>query len=254
MRSFVKYEGAGNDFVLIDDRDFSFPVVDKALIQSLCDRKKGIGADGVILFQAPCIMRIFNADGSEAESCGNGLRCFLAFLSNDLNIIQDHYEIVIGPRVVTGWQISKTEFAVDMGNVFKAEPNRIVHLDKAFHYIDSGVPHLVHFVPDTYQVDLEQEGAFFRSHPAVSPQGANVNFVSEKEGSFYCRTFERGVEGETLACGTGAVAVAYWVRRLFSKKGKIPIQFPGGQVTVYEQGEHWIMQGPARAVFQGTYR
>ena len=146
---FSKYEGAGNDFILIDDRASSFPLTDRAFLSRLCHRKTGIGADGVILLQlsktADFRMRIFNSDGGEAEGCGNGLRCLVRFLS-DLGLSRKHYQIETGDRIVQA-EFVQGKIAVQMG----APRNLLLHqkIDAwEVHSVDTGVPHAVIFVPD----------------------------------------------------------------------------------------------------------
>ena len=203
--TFAKYEGAGNDFILIDDRIPSFPVHDTHLIQQLCHRKFGIGADGLILLQnsekAAFRMRIFNADGHEAESCGNGLRCLGRFLL-DQNILFSTIAIETAARTVHLF-LSEDQIGVEMG---KAKDLRL-HISTengTIHFIDTGVPHVVQFVQNVDQLPIQALGAYFRHHKEFSPKGTNVNFVEKQSSNvFKVRTFERGVEGETLACGEG---------------------------------------------------
>jgi len=232
--SFAKYEGAGNDFILIDDRDGSFA----ADVQKLCHRKFGIGADGVILFQKDFRMRIFNSDGTEAESCGNGLRCLGQFI-RDLGIPGEKHQIKIHDRAV---EISYVEgkIAVDMG-----QPRNLkLHLGPV-HFVDTGVPHVVYFGEG-----IEELGPVFRHQFK-----ANANFaVLQPDGSIKVRTFERGVEGETLACGTGACAVAYIASKLYGLQGPIQICFPGGNLEVTIKKTGLVMTGPAKKVFEGLLR
>lgn len=243
---FSKYEGAGNDFILVDDRQRKFPL-EKA--QRLCDRKFGIGADGVLLLQssshADFCMRIFNSDGTEAESCGNGLRCFLRFLA-DLGFPEKRYSIAIGERTVFG-EFEGKSISIDMG----VPKDLRLHLETEMgqvHFVDTGVPHVITFD----QVDLKIVGPLLRHHPLFQPRGANVDFVSfGEDGSLFVRTYERGVEGETLACGTGAVAVAAIVQKIYGARALYPICFPGGNLTIREKEGHFWMSGPANRVFRG---
>ena len=254
MNTFVKYEGAGNDFILIDDRlQDRLQVFSSERILQLCHRRFGVGADGVILLQlsqhADFRMRIFNSDGTEAESCGNGLRCLGRFLL-DLGLAETNYSIEIMDRIV---QIDYVDdlVAVDMG-----EPKDIkLHLETergAVHYVDTGVSHAIHFVENAAMADMRILGPFFRHHPLFGAKGANANIASLcSDGSIHVRTFERGVEGETLACGTGACAVAVIAAKLYGLTGPIAIIFPGGQLQISFKGGKIVMAGPARRVFKG---
>jgi len=239
-RSFVKYHGLGNDFILIDDREGTFPIGE---VSPLCHRKFGIGADGVILFQSPCRMRIFNSDGTEAESCGNGLRCFVLFL-RELGIYKEVYSIQIGNRAVEA-KMAGNQVAVNLG-----EPTGLrLHLATeigAVHFVDTGVPHVVHFVPDVDVIDLPTTAS--RLRPLFAPRGANVNVAAlQPDHSLRVRTYERGVEAETLACGTGAVAVAAVARKVYGLEGALQICFPGGSLVIDRE---WMI-GEATRVFEG---
>ena len=250
MNTFVKYEGAGNDFILIDDRPQLFST-DRVL--PLCHRRFGVGADGVILLQtslrADFRMRIFNSDGTEAESCGNGLRCLGRFIL-DLGLAEKKYSIETMDRIV---QIDYVDelVAVEMG-----EPKDIrLQLETEqglVHYVDTGVPHAIHFVENVAMANMQMLGPFFRHHPLFGAKGANANIASLRlDGSIHVRTFERGVEGETLACGTGACAVAVIAAKLYGLTGPIAIVFPGGQLQISLKGGKIVMAGPARRVFTG---
>ncbi|HSX26099.1 MAG TPA: diaminopimelate epimerase, partial [Chlamydiales bacterium] len=209
--TYAKYEGAGNTFILIDDRA---PFFDKNLVPQLCHREN---VDGLILLQldpeADFRMRIFNRDGSEAESCGNGLRCLIRFIA-DLGFPRRLYRIAMADRIVEG------EFVGDNVRIQLGEPRDLkLHLkidSWTVHFVDTGVPHLVIFVPDVDAVDLLNLGPYFRHHPQFQPRGTNVNFAElQKDGSLKIRTYERGVEGEVAACGTGAAAVGFIAPLLF---------------------------------------
>lgn len=256
-RSFVKYHGAGNDFLLFDDRAATFPVEEPQLIRLLCHRRHGVGADGVILLQnssrADFRMRIFNADGGEPSMCGNGIRCLVHFLSS-LGIKQESYSIETMHaehlcRLCTDGRVS-----VSMG------APRILHqglsvLGCSVDVIDTGVPHAVLFVSDLQGVDVEGMGRAIRTHPLFQPEGVNVNFalVSSKE-EVRLRTYERGVEAETLACGTGTAAVAVAAISRFGCQSPLRL-LPLSEEPIEIRWEEEIeMIGPATAVFQGTLK
>lgn len=254
---FSKYEGAGNDFILIDDRSLSFDI---SLAASLCDRKKGIGADGLILLQpaaaADLRMRIFNSDGSEAESCGNGLRCLVSF-AHDLHLSPQ--TIAAHDRIIHAFS-QNGQIGVRLG-----EPRRLsLNLPLSYnnsthtvHFVDTGVPHVVSFLPSLSTLDVATLGAQIRRHPAFAPHGANANFASlNPDGSLSLRTFERGVEAETLACGTGAAATAIIASQIYNLQSPIQIQCQGGNLEVTFSDSIFSdlsLIGPARRVFSGEY-
>lgn len=251
--SFSKYEGAGNDFIVIDDRASFFPVHDADLIQRLCDRRFGIGADGVLFLQedpeADARMRIFNSDGSEAEGCGNGTRCFVRFLE-DLGLSRAVYRIAVGDRILSA-DLLDGQVRVEMGAVSGWDSHSIE--GREIHFVDSGVPHAVWFVPDVKEIALHEVGPMLRRHPLFGPRGANVNVAAMHGECVQVRTFERGVEGETLACGTGATAVAMIGARLYGWDSPVRIRYPGGDLDIHFDGSLnriW-MAGPARKVFDG---
>lgn len=223
--SYGKYSGCGNSFILIDDREREF----SQDVRLLCDEAD---TDGVILLQtdpaADFRMRIFNRDGSEAESCGNGLRCLLRFLS-DLGFPKKTYRIAAADRIVTGSYVGDL-YSIDLG----APQGLKLHLqidDFILHSVDTGVPHAVLFVPDLQKIDIPHLGAYLRSHPHFAPRGTNVNFATLQPDKIEARTFERGV-GEVLSCGTGAAAVAVIASSLFQLKSPILIATPGGELQV----------------------
>jgi diaminopimelate epimerase len=248
---FGKYEGAGNDFLLVDDRSSTF---NPAQVAGLCHRKFGVGADGVILLSlddsANFRMRIFNADGTEAEGCGNGLRCLGQFLL-DLGFPKKPYRIRVHNRVLELRFLSEG-IGVLMGEPVNLSLNLSTEMGPV-HFVDTGVPHAVQFVSDVEPLNLSLLGSQLRRHALFQPKGANANFAAlQPDGSIRVRTFERGVEGETLACGTGACAVAAIASTLYSLPYPIPIHFPGGTLHIFFEGKKMLMVGPARKVFEGS--
>jgi diaminopimelate epimerase len=246
--SFVKYQGAGNDFILIDDRA---PIFNPSLVPSLCHRKFGIGADGVILLQLDPVadfrMRIFNSDGSEAESCGNGLRCLMRFIA-DLNLPQKTYRIATGQRYVEAGYL-RDQIWTNLGTATEIKQHFIEGLE--VHSLNTGVPHAVIFSPDT---DLAILGPFLRYHHAFQPAGTNVNLATlHKDGSISMRTYERGVEAETLACGTGAAAVGLIASQKYHLPSPIQINARGGWIEVHVNGLNLTLVGHAIKVFEGVY-
>ena len=226
--SFSKYHGAGNDFILIDDRKEHFPLINTAHIQRLCHRHYGIGADGLILLQlsqvADARMRIFNADGSEAEMCGNGIRCLFHF-AQTLGVIQKEAQIETAASILT------CRADHDQIAVLHPTPRLILHdlmiEGRSLDLVDSGVPHAVIFTDDIHSEQVYDIGKRVRFHAQFSPGGTNVTFVQPlmQENLLLIRTYERGVENETQACGTAAVAAAFLALQ------KLPLSSPLRVVT-----------------------
>lgn len=259
--SFSKYHGAGNDFILVDNRLENFPAEDSLLIARLCRRRFGIGADGLILLQnssrADYWMRMFNADGKEVEMCGNGLRCFLQFLK-DIGEQKEEYHILVGGDLFVG-SVGKDHVVVQMNPPRNISWNIHLSLESGeifVHHINTGVPHTVVFVDDVNTIDVEALGREIRWHPVFQPKGTNVNFVSfSPEGELHVRTYERGVEGETLACGTGAVASAYAAAKMRGVVCPIPVRTRSQEIlTVRSNGDGCLeLSGQATYVFKGYF-
>ncbi len=246
--SFSKYQGAGNDFILFEDFERSFP---ESSIPQLCDRKMGIGADGLILLRhskiADFSMDFFNADGSSAAMCGNGLRCFVHFL-RDRKVLQAKYLIEIAGKVLTV-KANQSKISTFLS------PPRILHWDieienHPIFVVDTGVPHAVIFAEEG--VDVLREGGRLRYHEKFHPEGVNVNFVTARgDGQLHVRTYERGVESETLACGTGAAAVAFVANRLGYCSEKVEIITQSQESLHVEVGNEIEVIGPSVKVFDG---
>lgn len=249
---FYKYEGAGNDFVMIDDREAAFKY-DKNTIQSLCKRRMGVGADGLITLSQKgnqFQMRYFNSDGNESTMCGNGGRCFAQFLK-DLGLIS-------GDRVEFN-AIDGEHSAEFMGENVKLQMIDVgaVEIHHKYTFLNTGSPHHVEFVENADEVDVKNVGAKIR-YSALYPEGANVNFVQIlSPQKLKVRTYERGVEDETYSCGTGvtASAIAYFANQKTLHK-QIEIETLGGTLWVeFEQSGKQFVQvfltGPARRVFEG---
>ncbi|MEM6320524.1 MAG: diaminopimelate epimerase [Bacteroidota bacterium] len=260
---FYKYQGAGNDFVMVDNRQTTYLTVDQqTVIHRLCDRRFGIGGDGLILLQNhegyDFEMIYFNADGTEGSLCGNGGRCTVAF-AKQLGIIQNQttFLAIDGPHEAT---INEAGNWVElkMGDVEK------VHQRKGDFELNTGSPHYIQFVEQLQSVDVFQAGRAIRYNDIYAEKGINVNFVEPTKQGFSIRTYERGVEDETLACGTGvtAAAIAYAKNHPTQAKkllqnGGIPVKAQGGDLKVrFEQNgtifEHIWLCGPATFVYMGT--
>lgn len=263
QQAFQKFEASGNDFVLIDDRKEEISLSSKT-IQQICDRRKGIGADGVIFLKksdrADFKMKIFNSDGLEAKSCGNGLCCFFEFLKR-LGFKKKCHKIELVDEIVT-LSSKNGKVSVQMNPPRDIFINQKINLNGEeiiYDYVYSGVPHVIVYVPDVQEINLISLGKQLRFHPKFVPEGANVNFVQKiNDEQVMARVYERGVEGETLACGTGASAIA--ISAHFSQKMKkfIHVHFLGGEICVSfsvrnpAQVVNLSVLGSAKSVFEGA--
>ncbi len=260
---FTKMNGAGNDFVLLDNRAGNLQLTGSQ-ISRLCDRHRGIGADGVLVLEpaangADFRMRYYNADGGEAEMCGNGARCFARFTSE-----------IAGPLEQLSFETPAGLIAAALGRdgvtLQMSEPNDLrLNLDVSAlqqqircHYIDSGVPHVVIPVESIAKVNVREIGSAVRHHAVFAPRGANVNFIERRGCGIAIRTYERGVEDETLACGTGVVASALIFAATEGAGSPVRVLVKGGdelQVGFARDGERFTdvtLAGPADFVFEGT--
>lgn len=262
--SFAKYSGCGNDFIVIDNRKLGL-TPHPQLVTRLCHRQLGIGADGIIFLEnsdtpSPYRMRIFNADGSEAEMCGNGLRCLAHFIHNQE---QTHSTFAIR-TMHSDMQVSVNGSNVTVmmpppGEKIRVQEVRIDQKLFPLHVLDTGVPHAVLFVEDINQEGLLIPAPRIRSHSDFHPRGTNVNFAQIlRDKSIAIRTYERGVEQETLACGTGAAAVALAAAATYQIPAPITIRTRSGDCLHIDfqgsssQPSHLIMSGPVMKVYEGT--
>ncbi len=256
---FVKYEGAGNDFILIDNRAAVFEPR-KELIAHLCHRRFGIGADGLMTLSVEgdgrCRMHYYNADGSEGEMCGNGARCFALFMEH-LGLGDRRKAFVATDGAHTA-EVDVTGSATAQVEVGMIDVEAITDGD-GWWFLNTGVPHYVEFT-DVDAVDVCGRGRAIRRDVVRFPEGTNVNFAERvSEGRLRMRTYERGVEDETLACGTGATAVAITAHHI--SQGDIRqyrLSLPGGELFVkfdFEGGRYTniLLKGPARRVFGGRF-
>jgi diaminopimelate epimerase len=266
---FSKYHGAGNDFILIDNRVNAYALNDPGLIRRLCDRHTGIGADGVLIVQMSDIadykMRIFNADASEPAMCGNGIRCVFDFLTKSQAAQQ--LQIEIAGRVLSCKKIEE-HIGVNLGSPRISHWPIILELENgpmSVYVLDTGVLHAVVFIENILRIPFLHLAQKVRWDPAFAPSGANVNFVHiGSDGSILLRTYERGVECETLSCGTGAAAAAWAAAQVHALQGAIAVstrtdfQSDRFQHTmrfsfpIDSHGQKQIeMIGPADCVFTG---
>jgi diaminopimelate epimerase len=262
---FAKYTGAGNDFILIDNRSGFFPAGDKELIGDMCARRTSIGADGLILLEssgkADIKMRYFNSDGGEAEMCGNGARCLIAFARRK-GLESNEITMETMERVLTAHVDGET-ILLEMGEATNTELDIVLEVEGEtyrVHYTNTGVPHAVVFVEDVNEVDVVGLGRKIRFHERFQPKGANANFVQVTgKSSISARIYERGVEDETLASGTGCTACA--VISSLVKGLRPPVRVltrSGATLTVNfrREGDRvsaLTMTGPTRLVYEGVY-
>lgn len=255
---FYKYQGTGNDFVMIDNREEEFINPENtALIRLMCDRKFGIGADGLILLQNlegyDFEMIYFNADGHLSSMCGNGGRCIAAF-ANYLGIVKEScfFMAIDGVHEAT---IADDYVKLKMSNV------QDVEVGEDYFVLDTGSPHYVVFVEDLDDIDVVDLGKMIRYGARFKKEGINVNFVEKGENQLLIGTYERGVEDETLSCGTGvtAAAIAYALKDHQNADNQINVKSKGGDLTVsFEQKEKgqfskiWL-GGKAEQVFSGVF-
>jgi len=253
---FYKYQGAGNDFILIDNRKLTFEADNISLIARMCDRRFGIGADGLMLLQecAPYDfeMRYFNSDGREASMCGNGGRCIVSF-ANHLKIIETKACFMAVDGVHEATLEKDGNINLRMSDVSNIE----IHGNEF--YLNTGSPHFVRFVGDLDGFDVFGEGRKVRYNDRFREKGTNVNFVRLENNELTVYTYERGVEDETLACGTGITASALCAAlKTGIGKGSFPVTAKGGNLRVsFEKTDNgftniWL-KGPAAFVFRGEY-
>jgi len=261
---FTKMNGAGNDFVMLDNRDGTLSVTGPQ-IACLCDRHRGVGADGLLMVErtagkAEFRMRYYNADGREAEMCGNGARCFARFVDKLAPLPDGKVSFETPAGVITA---TLRDDQVSLG---MSEPGPFAdgtELDASgekltVYSIDTGVPHAVVLADNLDDIDLPKLGAALRHHHHFQPRGTNVNFVRQLgPQDLSIRTYERGVEAETLACGTGVVASALTLAVLTGAESPVRVLVKGGdtlKVDFLRSGKgfsHVILTGPADFVFEG---
>jgi diaminopimelate epimerase len=252
---FYKYEGTGNDFVFIDNRQNNFPKTDTKLIEKLCDRRFGIGADGLILLEddieTDFRMVYYNSDGIQSSMCGNGGRCIVAFAKN-LNLISNESTFIATDGLHHASIFENGIISLGMKNVNK------VRIESDFVFLNTGSPHHVMLVDDLNQYDVKTNGAKIRYSDLYGKVGSNVNFVKQiSENHFRLRTYERGVEDETFSCGTGATATAIAMNALGkTNSNHIYLDVEGGKLEVFfekigNEYNNVFLKGPATFVFEG---
>ncbi|BDB53707.1 diaminopimelate epimerase [Flavobacterium ammoniigenes] len=253
---FYKYQGTGNDFVMIDNRSNTFPKENTQLVAHLCDRRFGIGADGLILLDTDATsdfrMVYYNSDGNLSSMCGNGGRCLVAF-AKKLNVIQNEttfmatdglHHATVGADGIVSLQM------IDVAEIKNTQD---------YSFLNTGSPHHVQIVEDLKHFNVKENGAAIRYGNLYGQAGSNINFVKKiDETTFSLRTYERGVEDETLACGTGATAVAIAMNATGqTNSNEINLNVEGGKLAVSfdkvnEKYTNVFLKGPAEFVFKGT--
>lgn len=251
---FHKYHGTGNDFILIDNRQGKIEL-SKEQVAFLCHRHYGIGADGLMLLQTEpgydFRMVYYNSDGGESTMCGNGGRCITAF-AKELSLVSDkaHFVAIDGTHSATIG--ADGNISLEMIDV-----TEIVHHD-GYSILNTGSPHYIEWVNDVQQAPVITRGREIRYAKEFSPGGINVNFVQRLEEGLWVRTYERGVEDETLSCGTGVTASAIAATGEATGTFHIPIHTPGGQLSVSFQkqnastAQNVILSGHVTFVFEGN--
>ncbi|WP_347922208.1 diaminopimelate epimerase [Pontimicrobium sp. SW4] len=252
--TFYKYQGTGNDFVIIDNREGIFDKEDTKLVANLCDRRFGIGADGLILLEN-CIdadfkMVYYNSDGNESTMCGNGGRCLVAF-AKEIGVINNDTVFL----AIDGLHHAKIE-----GHIVKLQMQDVPKIEtfSKHVFLDTGSPHHVEVRENVDALDIQKEGASIRYGQPYNDEGANVNFVEKIDDSiFSVRTYERGVEGETFSCGTGVTAVGIAMKATGkTQENLITLKTKGGDLKVSFKPEGdgfkdvWLI-GPATLVYKG---
>lgn len=252
---FSKYQGTGNDFIIIDNREMQFNRNNNALVAKLCDRRFGIGGDGLMLLQAKIgydfEMVYYNSDGNESSMCGNGGRCIVEF-ARTLGLVKTkaHFLASDGEHEAL---VNSNYISLKMNNVSKVEMNA------AFSYLNTGSPHYVAFVNDVKNYKVFEEGKKIRNSERFIAKGTNVNFVEKELNELFVRTYERGVEDETYSCGTGVTAAALVasLKNVSTALDYCDVKTLGGNLKVkfnkHEDNSFtdiWL-EGPATFVYKG---
>jgi len=254
---FSKYHGTGNDFIIIDDRILSCKI-SSDFVRQICNRRTGIGSDGLILLKCKDYynfeMLYYNADGTGGSLCGNGGRCIVAF-AHHLGLVNKSARFL----AADGGHEAEIIHASDRQVQVKIKLNDVheVRINSSYYFLNTGSPHYVTFVDQVNELDVYTEGKKIRYADAFSPSGTNVNFVEIFEDHIFVRTYERGVEDETLSCGTGitasTIATALHVKNVSSP---CVVKSLGGELKVYFKRDNEIfrdiwLEGPATFVFKG---
>ena len=256
---FDKYQGAGNDFIILNNFDGLFSKLNEHQFREMCDRHNGIGADGIILLKpannVDFEMEYYNSDGKLSSLCGNGARCAVLYAYKN-NIIGEKTKFRAIDGIHEAWLTSSEKVKIQINEIKK-----ILKHKESF-VINTGSPHYVQIMDNISDLNVKKKGSEIRYSKDFIPEGINVNFLQKRNNSnFSIRTYERGVEDETLACGTGAVAAAIVMHNIGETSGKtnLEIETLGGTLSVNFDFQNSVyknifLEGPARYVFSGTYK
>ncbi|NOR87603.1 MAG: diaminopimelate epimerase [Bacteroidales bacterium] len=259
MKPFYKYHGAGNDFIIFNSLKEDIELTESQ-IKHLCNRHKGIGADGLMLLlkseKFDFEMKYYNSNGKEGSMCGNGGRCIISF-AYDMGIKKERYSFLAVDGEHQG-RILENQGSEKMIELQMSDVSEVQEVNGQY-VIDTGSPHYLDFQDQVERIDVFKEGKRIRNSDSFVKEGINVNFIQENKNKLFVRTYERGVENETLACGTGvtAAAMAASIRQGF-KYQDFDIETLGGQLNVRfktNDGTHFhqvFLSGPATFVFQGS--
>jgi diaminopimelate epimerase len=253
---FFKYQGTGNDFIILDNRNWSYTSLTTERIRLLCDRRFGIGADGLILLNPHSgydfEMKYFNADGRESSMCGNGGRCLVKF-AYDQGIHKNEYSFI----AVDGPHLAE----IDDQGIVSLKMKNVTGIEeiKGDFVLDTGSPHYIKMVSEVMDMDVSEKGMEIRYSSDYAKEGINVDFVEQRRpDEIVVRTYERGVEDETLSCGTGVTAAAlacyhnevgYNYVKVVTRGGKLTVRFDRNDDGSFENV--WLC-GPAQRVFEGS--
>ncbi len=261
---FSKLSGAGNDFIIIDNRQKIIPEDNSEFIRKVCARRISVGADGLLLLEnsdvADFKMRYYNSDGSEAETCGNGARCISRFAYEEKIVSSDKMSFETKAGIYNAQIIGKN-VKLQMSDAVDLRLNFPIELKSGkfqISFVNSGVPHVVYIVDDLNKIDVVDIGRETRYHNNFEPKGTNVNFITIKdESNIYIRTYERGVEDETLACGTGSIASAIVAGSMGKVKSPVTVNTWGGyKLKIYFEltqngARNVFLEGDARIIYKG---
>lgn len=261
---FSKLSGAGNDFIIIDNRQKIIPEDNSEFIRKVCARRVSVGADGLLLLEnsdvADFKMRYYNSDGSEAETCGNGARCISRFAYEEKIVSSDKMSFETKAGIYNAQIIGKN-VKLQMSDAVDLRLNFPIELKSGkfqISFVNSGVPHVVYIVDDLNKIDVVDIGRETRYHNNFEPKGTNVNFITIKdESNIYIRTYERGVEDETLACGTGSIASAIVAGSMGKVKSPVTVNTWGGyKLKIYFEltqngARNVFLEGDARIIYKG---
>jgi len=252
---FYKYQGTGNDFVILDNRNGEFSSLDNRQIHHLCDRRFGVGGDGLMMLNNKAgydfEMLYYNADGRPGSMCGNGGRCMIRFVSN-MGMHQYTYKFIAAD--------GEHEAEISQDNWIRLKMNNVNEVEEHSSYmlLNTGSPHFIKFATDVMNIDVVETGREIRFSKKFADEGVNVNFVeSTGDDSIYVRTYERGVEDETLSCGTGVTAAALVSAHNPLGFNRVDVETPGGKLSVEfnkiseSKFDNIWLCGPAEFVFAG---